>query len=190
MMDIRKIKAIEQRNKHRILAHFPEITDQCGIYIMTREEDGFKYAYVGQAQRLLSRIVDHLNGYQHIDLSIKKHGLRSEKNPTGWRIRSCVCKKSELDNMEKKYIHLCANTGYQMRNKTSGGQGKGKIGIADNRPSKGYHDGLRQGYLNASRDVGKLFEKNLIFTFQGEKTNKNKEKAMAKFNEFLKGERA
>ena len=74
-MNYRQIKAIEQKNKQRILAVCSNVTETSGIYILIREENGFKYAYVGQAKHLLTRLAQHLSGYQHIDLSIKKHGL-------------------------------------------------------------------------------------------------------------------
>lgn len=76
----KQLKAIEAKNKKRILEVCPTINDASGIYIMTRYEDGFKYAYIGQAKRLLTRLAQHLSGYQHIDLSIKRHGLWSDEN--------------------------------------------------------------------------------------------------------------
>ena len=52
-----------------------------------------------------------------------------------------------------------ANQGYQLKNKTSGMQGKGKQGISENRPSKGYHDGLKQGYKNAQKELAKIMQR-------------------------------
>lgn len=63
-------------------------------------------------------------GYQHIDLSIKKHGLYSEENLYGWKIKFMNLKKAELDDAEQHFIKLYASHGYQLRNKTSGSQGK------------------------------------------------------------------
>ena len=183
-MDFRKIKAIEATNKKRWIRHFGEIPDESGIYILTREENGFKYAYVGQAKHILTRLAEHLSGWQHIDKSLKAHGFISEENPTGWFVRWEVHTIEALDEIEQEYIKLYANYGYQMRNKTAGGQGKGKVVIAETREPKGYRDGLKQGYKNAKRDVAKLFDKNLTYSING-KPNKNKEKALKKFQEFL-----
>ena len=130
-MTYQQIKAIEAKNKQRILSVNPSITEESGIYILTREEGGFKFGYVGQAKHLLTRLAQHLSGYQHIDLSIKKHGLYNEQNPTGWKIEFVYCAQEDLDKTEQYYIYDYALAGYQMRNKTAGGQGEGKFGIAE-----------------------------------------------------------
>ena len=186
-MNYRQVKAIEKANKERILKVCNDCPETSGIYFLLREENGFKYAYIGQAKHLLTRLAQHLAGYQHIDLSIKKHKLWSENNPSGWRIHYLEFPECQLDEMEKKYIKAYANKGYQLRNKTDGGQGEGKSGIADNKSAKGYYDGLRQGYINAQRFVARLFEKHLVYTQKSEKPNKNQEKAMKKFEDFLMG---
>ena len=78
----RQAKAIEAKNKQKWLALNPMLDESSGIYILTRQdENGFRYAYVGQAKRILTRLSQHLSGYQHIDLSLKSHGLYSEDNP-------------------------------------------------------------------------------------------------------------
>lgn len=182
-MDFRQIKAIEKANKEKILQVCPNATENSGIYIFTREENGFKFAYVGQAKHILTRLAEHLKGYQHIDLSIKKHGFYSEENITGWKIEFVEC--FDLDNEEKRLILIYHKNGYQLRNKTAGGQSIGKVLIDEIRPKRGYYDGLRQGYFNAQNKISKLFEKNLIFSING-RTNKNKEKALEKFKEFIK----
>lgn len=185
MVNYRQIKAIEQKNKERILKVRPNVPNTSGIYIFFREENDIKYAYVGQAKHLLSRLAQHLSGYQHIDFSLKKHGLVSESNPCGWNVVFKECPVEKLDAQEQEYIKVMANKGYQLRNKTSGSQGKGKQGIADNKPAKGYHDGLKQGYKNARRDVAHLFEKHLNYSKKSDKPNKLQDKALAKFEEFL-----
>ena len=48
----KQLKAIEAKNKKRILAVCPDVNDESGVYILTRYESGFKYAYVGQANLL------------------------------------------------------------------------------------------------------------------------------------------
>ena len=85
-MNYKQIYAIKKANEERILKVCPNCPNTSGIYFLLREEDGFKYAYIGQAVRLRERLASHLSGYQHIDLSIKKHGLWNEENPTGYRI--------------------------------------------------------------------------------------------------------
>ena len=85
-MNYKKIYAIKKANEERILKVCPNCPNTSGIYFLLREEDGFKYAYIGQAVRLRERLGSHLSGYQHIDLSIKKHGLWSEENPTGYKV--------------------------------------------------------------------------------------------------------
>jgi hypothetical protein len=187
-MNYRQIKAIEQKNKAKILAVCSNVPETSGIYLLTREADGFKYAYVGQAKHLLTRLAQHLTGYQHIDLSIKKHGLYSEDNQRGWKIEWLPCSISKLDEFEKFYIKEYANMGYQLRNKTSGSQGEGKRGLDDQKSPKGYYDGLAQGYKNARKEVANLFDKHLNYSKKSEKPNKNQEKALEKFKNFLNWE--
>ena len=141
----RQAKAIEAKNKQKWLALNPKLDESSGIYILTRQdENGFRYAYVGQTKRILTRLSQHLSGYQHIDLSLKSHGLHSEDNPYGWNVTSVHCPIGELDEREQYYIKYCADKGYQLRNKTSGSQGEGKAKIDDYRPAKGYYDGIKQ----------------------------------------------
>jgi hypothetical protein len=121
-------------------------------------------------------------------LSIKKHGLWSEKNPTGYKIHFLEFAENMLDEMEKKYIKQYANAGYQMRNSTAGSQGKGKHGLDNARPSRGYYDGIEQGYKNAQRYVADLFTKHLAYKPKSQKPNAYQRKAMEKFDKFLKGE--
>lgn len=182
----RQRMAIENNYKKKLVEIDPTLDDSSGIYFFTREDsNGFKYAYIGQAKHILSRLAQHFTGYQHIDLSIKKHGMYSEDNPEGWKVTSIEYPESELDNMEQYYIKQYADMGYQLRNKTSGGQGTGKTQIDDYRPSKGYRDGLIQGRKNASREIARLFEKHLNYSKKSDKPNKNQEKALIKFEEFL-----
>lgn len=181
-MNLRQIKAIEAENKKRILAVCPDCPNTSGIYFMLREEDGFKYAYIGQAKHLLTRLAQHLSGYQHIDLSIKKHGLWSEDNPTGYKIHFLQFPESELDEKERYFIQRYANAGWQMRNVESGGT-NGKMDIADRRPAKTYREGLAQGYTNARREVAHWFSLHLNVSMK--KPTKNAEKAYKKFMEFI-----
>lgn len=184
--NIAKAKAIEAKNKKRLLEVNPHLNENSGIYYLTRtDENGIRYAYIGQAKHILTRLTQHLVGYQHIDLSLKKHGFLSSDNPRGWKVNYMEFPLSELDKMEQEYIRLYAENGYQLRNKTAGGQGEGKSQIDEYRPSKGYRDGLAQGYKNASRDIAHLFEKHLDFKTKSDKPNVNQQKAVVKFQDFL-----
>lgn len=183
-MNFRQRKAIEVANKKRLVKLEPMLNENAGIYILVRtDENGIRYAYIGQALHILTRLAQHLLGYQHIDLSIKKHGLWSQKNIYGWDIKPPVyCPVELLDDYEKAYIKQYADMGYQLRNKTAGGQGKGKSGIDDNKPSKGYYDGKKQGYADCQQYVKIVFEKYLDFTARKGKIAERKEK---EFKEFL-----
>ena len=156
-VDIIKAKQREAENKAKWLKVNPRLTDCSGIYFLTREESGFRYAYVGQAKHVLTRLAQHLDSYeQHIDKSLKKHGLQSEDNPTGWFASAIECEESALDYQEQVHIKIYADMGFQLRNKTSGSQGAGKHGIADNKPAKGYYDGKKQGKSDLIKELNKL----------------------------------
>lgn len=177
-----KIKA---ENKKRILGLCPNCPETSGIYFLLREEDGFKYAYIGQAKHLLSRLADHLQGHQHIDISIKRHGLWSKENPVGYKVHFLSFPESELDIQEQYYIKKYANAGYQLRNATSGSQGQGKQGLGNNKQPKNYYDGLEQGYLNARKEVAHLFALHLNYSAKKSPANKLQEKALQRFKDFL-----
>lgn len=184
-MNYRQLYAIKKANKERILKVCPNCPETSGIYFLLREEGGFKFAYIGKAKTLLSRLADHLQGYtQHIDRSLKKHGLWSDENPTGWRINFLEFPEGELNEKERYYIQKYANAGYQLRNIESGGN-LGKTDIGERKPAKKYFDGVEQGKKNAQKFVANLFEKHLDYKPKSDKPNKNQEKAMQKFKDFL-----
>lgn len=183
-MNYKQIYAIEKANKARVLKACPDVPDTSGIYILTREENGFKFAYVGQAKKLLTRLAGHLKGYQHIDLSLKKHGLYSEDNPTGWKVSFVEYPEQFLDEQEQIYIKQMANLGFQLRNKTSGSQGEGKKDISD-APTKGYLEGLHNGYKKAQKEIAHLFKLHLVCGTKKVPPTKLQEKAMQKFEDFI-----
>ena len=189
--NLRKAKAIEAKNKKRLLAIDPYLDEGSGIYFLVRQdENGIKYAYIGQAKHLLTRLAQHLSGYQHIDLSLKKHGLYSSENIYGWKIGFLHFQISELDFMEKKFIQMYSNNGYQLRNKTAGGQGEGKTQIDDYRPAKGYRDGIAQGRKNLAKELTNIIDKHLCISLKEEKkNNKVSIKAFEKFNDLLYGDK-
>lgn len=184
-MNYKQIYAKKKANEERILKVCPNCSNRSGIYFFLREENGFKFGYIGQAKHILERLGSHLSGYQHIDLSIKKHGLYSEENPTGYRVHFLEFPENLLDEMEQKYIKQYANAGYQMRNSTAGSQGKGKHGLDNQRPTRTYYDGLTQGKKNAQRFVADLFTKHLDYKPKKQPPNAYQVKAMEKFKDFL-----
>lgn len=182
-MDFRQLKAIESANKKKLLKLFPNLTDESGIYVLYRFEDDFKFAYVGQAEKILTRLASHMRGYQHIDLSIKNHGWYSKENESGWRVATYKFSITELDEKEKYFIRECAKAGYQLRNKTAGGQGEGHKIIAETRPAKGYYDGLKQGEKKLKRQLNNIINRYLEISLK--KDNKSSQKAFEKFKLLL-----
>ena len=188
MQNRRQRYAIESKNRKRLLEVNPGLTDESGIYFLTRtDENGFRYAYIGQAVHILQRLAGHLVGYQHIDLSLKKHGLYSIENPYGWKIGFMHFPVNQLDEKEQYYIKMYADNGYQLRNKTSGSQGEGKAQIDEYRPQKGYRDGIKQGRKNLARELSSIADKHLTISVRADKQgNKVSEKQFEKFKELLK----
>lgn len=184
---IRRAKARERDNKKKILEVNSNVNDRSGIYVLTRkDENGIRYAYIGQAKHVLSRLAQHLSGYQHIDLSIKKHGLWSIENEFGWMIGFKNFPEDQLDEKEQLYIKYYAYSGYQLRNKTAGGQGEGKAKIDEYRPAKGYHDGIKQGKKMLARQLKHIIETHLEVGLRVDKrNNKVSQKAFEKFRELL-----
>lgn len=182
-MNYKQLYAIKEKDRNRIKEVYPFINNEAGIYILTRRENGFKYAYVGQAKHLLERLVSHLMGYQHIDISLKKHGLISETNKSGWDIITANFKEEELDEKEQYFIKTYSNEGFQLYNHTTGSQGKGKEGLKET-VKKGYQQGVAYGYSKAQKEVTNYFEKHLNVSVKKE-GNKNQEKALEKFKNFI-----
>lgn len=189
--NIARAKAIEQENKKRLLKLNPKLNDKSGIYFLLREdENGFKFAYVGQAVHILQRLASHLVGYeQHIDLSLRKHKLYSEDNPYGWRVEFLNFPESQLDEKEKYYIKLYADNGYQLRNVSIGGQGGNRDSgsIGERKAPKGYLQGIQQGRKNLARELSNIAEKHLKIEIRDDKKhNKVSQKQYEKFMDLLK----
>lgn len=185
--NIRQAKAIEYKNKKRLLEVNSKLDDNSGIYFLTRvDENEIKYAYIGQAKHIITRLAQHLVGYQHIDLSLKKHGLYSDENPYGWKIGFLHFPLSQLDEKEQYYIKQYALNGYQLRNKTAGGQCEGKTQINEYRPVKGYRDGILQGKKMLARELSGIIDKHLTVNLKADKqNNKVSIRAFEKFNTLL-----
>lgn len=188
--NIAQIKAIEKKNRERLLKVNPNLNDRSGIYFLTRtDENDISYFYIGQAVNIIQRMCGHLTGYQHIDLSIKKRGFSSEENPYGWKLNFINYSKSDLDKMEQYWILEYTKRGYQCRyNKTAGGQGEGKEKINEFKPSKGYRDGIQQGKKVLARELSSIAEKHLIIRLKPEKEhNKVSQKQYEKFMSLMNG---
>ena len=186
--NIARAKAIEAQNIKRLLKVNPDLTDESGIYFLTRtDENDISYFYIGQALHILSRLCSHLTGYQHIDLSIKKRGFYSDDNPYGWKINFIYYPESELDRMEQYWILTYTKRGYQCRyNKTAGGQGEGKEKINEFKPARGYRDGLKQGRKSLAHELSSIIEKHLVVELKPEKqNNKTSQKMLEKFKGLL-----
>lgn len=189
--NIARAKTIEQENKKRLLKLNPKLNDKSGIYFLLREdENGFKFAYVGQAKSVLQRLASHLVGYeQHIDLSLRKHKLYSEDNPYGWRVEFLNFPESQLDEKEKYYIKLYADNGYQLRNVSIGGQGGNRDSgsIGERKAPKGYMQGIQQGKKVLARELSSIAEKHLKIELRADKANnKVSQKQYEKFMDLLK----
>lgn len=187
--NIAQIKAIEKKNRERLLKVNPNLNDSSGIYFLTRtDENDISYFYIGQAVNIIQRMCGHLTGYQHIDLSIKKRGFYSEETPYGWKLNFINYPKSDLDEMEQYWILEYTKKGYQCRyNKTAGGQGEGKEKINEFKPSRGYRDGLKQGEKNLARELSSIAEKHLkIEIREDKKNNKISQRQYEKFIDLLK----
>lgn len=189
--NIAKVKAIEKQNKERLLKVNPKLNERSGIYFLLRtDENGFRFAYIGQAVKILTRLASHMTGYeQHIDLSLRKHKLYDEqKNPHGWRVEFLNFPESELDEKEKYYIKLYADKGYQLRNVSLGGQGENRASgsIGERKPPKGYIQGIQQGKKVLARELSNIAEKHLkIEIREDKKNNKVSQKQFEKFKELM-----
>ena len=184
-MNYKQMFAIKRANEERILKVCPNCPSTSGIYFLLREENGFKFGYIGKAKHLLERLGSHLSGRkQHIDRSLLAHGLWSEENPTGYRVHFLEFDENMLDEMEQVYIKRYANAGYQLRNVESGGN-LGKTDIGERKSARGYFDGIEQGRKNALRDVAYLFEKHLDYVPKKNPPNAYQVKAMQKLKEML-----
>ena len=182
--NIARAKAIQRKNIQRLKQLNPELDNKSGIYFLTRNEPQI---YIGQARHLDERLASHLSGYeQHIDLSLKAHGLYSEDNPYGYKVNFLHYPESKLDEMEQYYIQLYAEKGWALKNKTAGSQGVGKVKIADFRPAKGYMDGLKQGRKNLAKELSHIIDTHLTVSLkEGKENNKVSQRAFEKFKRLL-----
>lgn len=182
----KQVYAIKAEREARILKICPKITRTSGIYVFHRiDEAGIRRAYCGQARNLQERCAAHLGEYDHIGLSLKKHGFYGPVNPYGWQLDFIECSIDELDEKEIENIKSWADAGWQLYNVSTGGQGKGKI-VDNAKPAKGYRDGITQGRVNMARELKNILTKHLTVTIQpGKETHKVSQRMYAKFFELI-----
>lgn len=180
----KKFYAIKKKNEDRLRKIVPDMKDWAGIYIFHKiDENGFKKFYAGQSIKLFSRCRRHLEEYDHIALSLKKYGFKKEGNPYGWELDYFYCPENELDEREQSTIaHWHKDLGYIPYNITTGGQ-KSKSNIADNKPARGYRDGIAQGQKNIKRELNKIINKYLVISTKVD--NKLSQRMLEKFYEIL-----
>lgn len=191
--NFKRYYAMLNAEKKRLLKINPKLNDYAGIYILTRYEGEKKFAYVGQSVKVLTRLADHIvrrEKQQHIDRSLATHKLFSEDNPTGWRIDFFNCARAELDEKEREIISLYEGAGYELRNKTGGGQDEGKV-VFEMKPRKGYRKGLEIGYSRAVNEIVSLLNK-VDYTILPKLTvkgvpNLNSQKAVEKLFKIIEG---
>lgn len=148
---------IERQNVKRILQVCPEMQDRSGIYFFYRKDESGKVIarYIGKSETsILKRCAGHLQGVnQHVDLSIKSHGLYSENNPTGWRVMALeYCEPSMCNERERKHIQYCQKLFVELYNIESGGT-IGKTDINERKPLKGYRKGVHYGRYKLSKEL-------------------------------------
>ncbi len=164
----------------------PSIDNKSGVYFYTRTDlvTGEKFAYIGLAKNLMQRSISHLQGYQHIDISLRKRGFCSVENPSGWELNCLHFPEELLEEKERYFIEKYQNAGYTLYNIESGGR-EGKTDIAERKPAKTYMDGLKQGDKRTKSKIKEYFEKYLQFSMKPP-INKIKERKYNEFAEWLK----
>ena len=184
-VNYKQIYAMKKEYENQILKVCPNCPNTSGIYFLLREENGFRFGYIGKAKHLLERLGSHLAGYkQIIDKSLKKHKLWSEENLTGYKVHFLEFPEDELYEKEQYYIKKYANAGYQLKNVESGGL-LGKTDIGERKPPKNYTEGVVQGEKNMVKQIKHLFDLHLDFVPKKNPPTKNQEKALQKLQDIF-----
>ena len=181
-MNYRQIYARKAECEKRIKAVCPQCPNRPGIYAFYRTDPDthIRFAYIGQARSLISRISQHLQEYDHIALSLKKRGIyNKEENPNGWMIRYIECSLEDLDEKETEFIKQWADAGFQLLNKTGGSQSDGKVVFDTKKPARGYWDGIDQGEKRLARELKHIIDTHLVISLK--KETKTSIKALEKF---------
>ena len=187
-LNYRQIYAKKAGRESRIKKLCPNIPYSSGIYVFYRtDEAGIRRAYCGQAVNLCERCASHLAEYDHIALSLKKHGFYKEDNPHGWKLQFKTCPKNELDEKEVVTIKQFADAGFQMYNITAGSQSAGKLVTGQYKPPKTYREGVQFGKKSLAKELSGIIDKHLTVSVKPEKQgNKVSEKMFQKFWDLLK----
>lgn len=185
----KQIYAIKTEREGRIKKICPNIPYSSGIYVFYRTDEAqIRRAYCGQAINLCERCASHLGEYDHIALSLKKHGFYSGENPYGWKLAFKTCPKSELDEREVATIKSFADDGFQMYNVTAGSQSIGKLVTGQYKQPKTYTQGIQQGRKNLARELSSIAEKHLKIELREDKANnKVSQKQYEKFMSLMNG---
>lgn len=159
-------------------------TRKSGIYLYERtDENGITYFYCGLAVNLFNRQISHWNGYQRIDISMRKRGFYSVENPYGWKFSILeYCDKDKLDEREQYWILENLKLGKQTYNLNYGGS-QGKSNTFD-KERKGYKQGVEQGQKKTREEVKTYFSKYLDFAIKPP-ANKIKERKAEEFKNWL-----
>lgn len=183
----KQIYAMKAERENRIKKICSDIPYSSGIYVFWRiDESGIRRAYCGQAVKLCERCASHLAEYDHIALSLKKHGFHNKENPHGWKLWFETCGTNELDEKEVERIKQLADAGFQMYNVTAGSQSKGKLVTGQYKSPKTYREGIQVGKKSLAKQLSEIIQKHLIVTVRPDKQgNKVSEKQLEKFNQLL-----
>ena len=156
-------------------------TKRPGIYLFERtDENGVTFFYCGQAKNVFQRIVSHWNGYQHIDISMRKRKFKSDENPHGWAFRILeYCPVEKLDEREQYWILEQMRQGKQTYNVTYGSQTDGKQNIKEGKTPRGYWDGVSQGEKRLAQELKHIIDTHLVISLKNE--TKTSRKALEKF---------
>lgn len=184
-INYKKLFAIQKRLEEQVKKTCPQIQHKSGIYFYTREDEDGKYCYIGKSVDCLKRSISHLQGYQRIDLSLRKRGFYSSLNTTGWKLNVMYCPESDLDRLEQFYIEKYKNAGYEMYNVESGGT-TGKTIIGERKPTRGYRDGIKQGRKQLRKELNDIILKYLVVSPKND--TKLAKRALDKFNSLLSEE--
>lgn len=181
----KQIFAKQKEAEKVVLKACPKMDNGSGIYFYTRVdlETNEKFAYIGLARNLIRRNSQHILGYQHIDISLRKRGFYSKENESGWKLNFLHFPENQLEEKERYYIEQYQKANVTLLNIESGGR-EGKSFINEKAPPKTYRDGLAQGEKNMLNKVKVFFDKYLDYVIK-DKPNKIKERKHKEFAELL-----
>lgn len=162
----------------------PSIDNRSGVYFYTRTDlvTGEKLAYIGLARNLLARCCQHMLGYQHIDISIRKRGLYSKENEGGWKLNCLHFPEHLIEEKERFYIEQYQKANVTLLNIEGGGR-QGKVDIAERKPAKTYTDGKKFGRKKLANELKHIIDNYLIISLK--KETKTSKKALEKFYNLL-----